>query len=662
MCKSAGWRTLVGCALLLMAPAARAENYAVLFAGGVGSGSNEPRYYEQISRQYSALTSRLGYRPENIWIIFADGLDSTPDQSDGTDSDWSTQAGLGSPVLPGNRDDLFGVMDDFQDLDAHDMFYFFCFDHGNGTQDDKDDHTEEQICTWSGDYIDDDAFAAHCDTLGTDRTVYILGQCYSGGILEELSLSGDWQFGCASCTHFEKSYSWGFDGLNECWTDAINEQDDYMTGSLYVTAREDMGTYYDPSIAWGGEGPGSPIPYQMGGVTHPWRVGANIDISIARWQGDGTAYLGTQDFAAPGNWNEYHGGTQTVIVEFTEPGRAVVDDLAVMYFLSVDYSWSVAGMAKLELAPGGFLQPLHSLVVGDTAYGSLLQSGGECHPRSLLLGAKPWSYGVYDMQGGVFQTLMDADVAIGKRGYGLFNQVGGTVTIDSSAGYVRLGEQTTGSGEYRISGGSEVTLSAHGMKVGMAGAGQVTQSGGTVTLDENVLLGEAPGSEGHYHLSGGTLDCETIGVRNGTFTQTGGTVDARSGVGLGSSDEPGHTAHYGLSGSGVLHAYSLAVGVNNDGSLTQDGGSCEVEQRVEVGAGRGTQGVYTLNDGDLSAEDTIVAYRGSGTFWQYGGSAAFEGDVHVGYETEANGLFAMAGGDLQADGLCIGRWGTGRFI
>lgn len=267
------WRTVsLLFTLLVITGTARAENYAVLFAGGNGSGDNEPRYYEQISHHYHVLKDNLGYKPENIWILFADGLDPAADQSDGTNSNWYTHASQGAHVMMGNEAELNEVLEGFQNLDPHDMFYFYCFDHGSGTQDDKDDHDEEQITAWSGSDINDEEFAASTALVGAERQVYVLGQCYSGGILEELDMSGDWKFGCASCTHFEKSYSYGYDGLNECWSDAITEQGRHTTYSVYATARDDMGTYSDPDyVFWGGEGPGSPIPYQMEGVTHPWK-------------------------------------------------------------------------------------------------------------------------------------------------------------------------------------------------------------------------------------------------------------------------------------------------------------------------------------------------------------------------------------------------------
>ena len=87
-----------------------------------------------------------------------------------------------------------------------------------------------------------------------------------------------------------------------------------------------------------------------------------------------------------------------------------------------------------------------------------------------------------------------------------------------------LGENSTGSGTYNLSGGS---LGVSGSEyVGYAGTGAFTQSGGTNTVDNELALGVFTGSSGTYTLSGGSLSAsyESIAVEgSGTFIQSGGS-------------------------------------------------------------------------------------------------------------------------------------------
>ena len=58
------------------------SNYAVLFSGGGDAASNFPRYYNNLTHLYDVLTADGGpvLSSENVFILYADGLDSAPDQ------------------------------------------------------------------------------------------------------------------------------------------------------------------------------------------------------------------------------------------------------------------------------------------------------------------------------------------------------------------------------------------------------------------------------------------------------------------------------------------------------------------------------------------------------------------------------------------------------
>ena len=143
-------------------------------------------------------------------------------------------------------------------------------------------------------------------------------------------------------------------------------------------------------------------------------------------------------------------------------------------------------------------------------------------------------------------------VAIGDNGVGTVYQTGGSVTLGS---YTNLANGGSGSGTYYLSGGS-LTTNASYLTVGQrgaatiyvsdtgtlttnavlnlggfidyAGSGTVTQTGGTVDVNANMLLGGGPNQTGIYNLHGGTLFANDILTGDGTatFTFDGGTLAA----------------------------------------------------------------------------------------------------------------------------------------
>ncbi|MDZ4779300.1 MAG: hypothetical protein SGJ19_03505, partial [Planctomycetia bacterium] len=116
---------------------------------------------------------------------------------------------------------------------------------------------------------------------------------------------------------------------------------------------------------------------------------------------------------------------------------------------------------------------------------------------------------------------------------GRVNQSGGVVTVQ---GQLQLGssqpaqgqtEAGRANGSYQISGGTLNLLET--AFVGVDGAGTFHQSGGTVNAQNSIVLGELPGSEATFVLSGGTLQLNrgAIDKRAGeaSIDMTGGRMD-----------------------------------------------------------------------------------------------------------------------------------------
>ncbi len=107
-------------------------------------------------------------------------------------------------------------------------------------------------------------------------------------------------------------------------------------------------------------------------------------------------------------------------------------------------------------------------------------------------------------------------------------------------GWISLGggyDSGDGKGTYNLSGGS---LSFRDEYIGSSGTGVFNQTGGTNTV-QTITIAENPGSSGKYSLSGGTLTASNI-VNNDRFNYSGGNLN------LGTLTNNGVTS---LSGTGT---------------------------------------------------------------------------------------------------------------
>lgn len=203
---------------------------------------------------------------------------------------------------------------------------------------------------------------------------------------------------------------------------------------------------------------------------------------------------------------------------------------------------------------------------------------------------------------------MEADtwIAIGRGSSNGTLNLSGTASItkhaiddgletvsDSEGGFIVVGAQGSGGvGTLNISGEATVhSDTGLGLNETAGQVGIVNQSGGSVTVhdyapkDFQANLGQSLNidmnghGEGEYHMTGGTLNAETVKVGNGWLEVNDGSFNANV-VTIGDTGL--------LSGSGNLNA-----------NVEQDGGT------VSPGNSPGTMtitGNYSLNSGDLFME------------------------------------------------------------
>jgi len=203
------------------------SRWAVLMNGGYAAGSNHVRYWNDLSNIYITLVDVYGYPDENIIVLCSDGLDPTPDQSNGQNSD---------PDLDGDGDDdimyscvLSNIDEVFADL-ANNLtqgneLFIFQTDHGNTLG-----GWDSVFNLWNMEELTDAHFAELLDALPDCEIICTFEPCFSGGFLDDVVVPPGPIVASSACRHDE--YSWAMDNLEYDeyafhWTAAVNGYDAY---------------------------------------------------------------------------------------------------------------------------------------------------------------------------------------------------------------------------------------------------------------------------------------------------------------------------------------------------------------------------------------------------------------------------------------------------
>ncbi len=267
-------------------------------------------------------------------------------------------------------------------------------------------------------------------------------------------------------------------------------------------------------------------------------------------------------------------------------------------------------------------------------------------------------------------TLIASDEIIGSSGNGTFTQTGGTNTV---AGSLILAANAGSTGIYNLRGGSL----AAGV-VNLNSGGIFNQAGGSLTVGVVNL-----NSGGIFNQTGGSLPATTFNQQGGevqgslenrgTFNYTSGLFSGRllnygtvnlnadftAGNGLANYSNFGISAGRtvtlngeGLTNegtmtlSGTLMASDEIIGSSGNGIFIQTGGTNTVTGSLILAANAGSEGIYNLEGGSLTAG--VVNLNSGGIFNQTGGSLSFTTFNQQGGEVRGNlenrGTFNYSGG------------------
>ncbi|MFA5191536.1 MAG: hypothetical protein WC740_12460 [Verrucomicrobiia bacterium] len=184
---------IVGLFLLSINPVS-AENYALVFSGGVDASNNHDRYYEETLRIWQDLVSCWGYDVNNVYVLFADGTNPAIDRSSGVSSDWSSIVSAGGNISAATTNDFKNVIQTIGSsmVSGSDSFFFWSFDHGSQTE--PAVKGSGSLCAWNDESIYSSQFTTYLDPVLSQTPTwdaYIFTQCYAGDMASSLGITSD---------------------------------------------------------------------------------------------------------------------------------------------------------------------------------------------------------------------------------------------------------------------------------------------------------------------------------------------------------------------------------------------------------------------------------------------------------------------------------------
>jgi T5SS/PEP-CTERM-associated repeat protein len=251
---------------------------------------------------------------------------------------------------------------------------------------------------------------------------------------------------------------------------------------------------------------------------------------------------------------------------------------------------------------------------------------------------------------------------VGMDAYAWLTQTGGTVNVGTDLVLGEMPIPDKAGGVYQLDAG---TVRSHGTFVGNEANGWFYHYGGTHQITDSLVVTplNRPDITGLYEMHAGTLTSTHgyIGSEGpGDFWQYGGsyTLTGTLYVGYYATGDKGW---YWIE-DGNLNAGAMVVGHEGRGLAQQVGTGANVRVTGSLTVAHKHDSSYELEHGDLHAGSVLVGDRAAGTFKQTGGSHTVDGDVALAVNGNATAEYLLKGGQLNVGGSISSGSGVSRMI
>lgn len=162
------------------------HDYAVIISGGMDAEQNFERYWNDCSAIYCALRQKYGYPKDHIFVLMSDGTDSGADRrlnngqlvSSSLDLDGDGNDDVQYAATYKNVVDVFNIL--AGRVTENDDLFIFTTDHGGQTS-----GRDVYMCLWK-EIMSDKQFSEQVSKVKAKRINICMGQCYSGGFIDDL--------------------------------------------------------------------------------------------------------------------------------------------------------------------------------------------------------------------------------------------------------------------------------------------------------------------------------------------------------------------------------------------------------------------------------------------------------------------------------------------
>jgi autotransporter-associated beta strand protein len=289
--------------------------------------------------------------------------------------------------------------------------------------------------------------------------------------------------------------------------------------------------------------------------------------------------------------------------------------------------------------------------IASSGTGAFIQTGGTNNVSYVEVGAS----GTYALSAG---TL---NLSYGIYDPGVFDISNSSAVINAPSSIIVLSGTVVAT-----QGTASLNMDAHSLLIVPKGfdpavyfkhytpPGILHQVGSALDIPSTYSICGASSIPDHVNCTGSLKATLAINLNGGLTVSGTGNVD----LGGGSLKVDDQTS--AVSG-GSLYAYNQYVGYSGTGTFTQTGGT-NAPGNLYLGYNSGSNGTYALSGtGSLSCQsefsDEYIGYSGTGTFVQTGGINAVQ-NLYLGYKSGSQGLYTLTGGSLSAQSLRIS---AGRF-